>query len=191
MINMIRRGIADQFLNATFGVQLAHSIGSLSEVNDEVLHVQDKGLTLSFRKRNPEEPFPPYSAGDGVCEVTCERAVPERIVSECRAQGTLSATKRIVGVVHSEMSEFAGRVLRIKRWCQGHLGHHESIRLAQRFEWSLDAEEWKLFGHKSTGYITFGIPSLIWSTELAQLIENLVSAGNSEPLAHELLRDGG
>jgi hypothetical protein len=37
MINMIRHGIADQFLNAIFGVQLAHSIGSLSEAAAGIL----------------------------------------------------------------------------------------------------------------------------------------------------------
>jgi hypothetical protein len=36
MINMIRRGIADQFLNAIFRVQLAYSIGSLSEAGGNI-----------------------------------------------------------------------------------------------------------------------------------------------------------
>src|SRR5438552_887146 len=112
-----------------------------TDLNGEVLRVHDHGVSLTLRNRNPEELG--YVAGDGVCEIITERAVSERIVNESRASGTLSVKKDEVRKVHFELSEFARRVLRIKRWCQGRFGHHEPIRLAHRFQWSLDGDAWK------------------------------------------------
>ena len=81
MINMIRHGIADQFLNAIFGVQLAHSIGSLSEARPP------QAVVAVY--------VDPSATGQGVGRLILARAVDlarDGHSGPIRVQSTLNAT---------------------------------------------------------------------------------------------------
>jgi hypothetical protein len=156
--------------------------------NSIVLHDVLLGAQLTLRELQADE-RERHRGGDGRCDVSCQRQLPDRLEKAARSDGVLSLRKEPIAQVDRDLESFASRALRLIRWRRGSSGHYNPIHRRLAFEWSFDGESWKGVAQDITVEMVCGIPYSQWSDKLSKSVQKALDDGWREPLAHELLRE--
>lgn len=87
------------------------------------------------------------------------------------------------------ISDFTRRVAKLMRWRMGLEGHHSPVKNSKGLHWSTDRQNWRFMSWMIRMDVSIIKPPIPPNDGMIKSFSELLSQGESEPLAHELLRE--
>ncbi len=155
------------------------------------LQVEDAGLPVLAISFSHISDGKDKRLGNSLCIVVTQIIPPPRI-EELLQSVPKPVPKSLLDFaddVERRLEDAATKALKLLRWYCGSSEGHNPMGASKGLAYSSDAMHWRKLPRTISANITFGIPELMMTAEVATSVADLWRRGSQQPLAHELFRE--